>query len=1515
MADGSSFGIRADDGFQKPRLVLKADNYRWWAMVMEQLLIKEKVWTHVSGTAVIPGPILILGAGHVAAIPAVPAIIAAMGVAAVAAVAAVPAVPGATQAQVDLSRIASEKYVVEEAKANSMIIMTLDQKDVLTLLSYPTSAAKWVKLAADHVSFSTGQAVSANTRFQAFAFDAGETVHRLRQRFDGLVTECTLQGLTLTELTKSTVLLTRPSEIWRGVIDTISIQVPLPTTEVIFQQMISLQERWDVRNEAEHTEVNYANQRGRQSGQRQSSGGGSSRGSANNRNKIQDSKQRTFGALQPGSANPCFACGSTIHLIKNCPKKDMSCHTCGRRGHLANMCRQEERQPEVQKALTDKPRGLAKKVTFDRGTKRESAMKSASETFTAEVVTPEECLRTEINSTEWLADSGSTRHICNDLCMFWDVRDLETPVIVRQLVGQIEVKQSGTVKIECENEAGEIVIIDLENTLFVPDLRVNLLSIQQMRISEARLVYPVKLGTIWILNSEGQSIGSMMESEIGRPTVNCRTLIPDFDTPLSCLSELAGSGASSVAVSPGDAYVAVCGSTFCPSVHSSVVGSTEATADVSGPSLEEEALSTITIDLLHRRTGHAAITTLHRLTGGDMVRGLEGGVTGDLGVCRGCMLGKPMAKPHRSKDKMYRAERPLELVHADLAGPIKPASWGGAKYLFVLTDDFSRKSWVILIPAKSLTEMRLKQWVVLAERECGHSLGRLRTDNGGEFVKQSLKDWLASRGVKQEFTPPRTPQSNGVAERMNRTLQDKARSMMAQSGLRGGAWGEVFLCASHLRNRGPVSNQLLTPQELWSGKKPTLSYLRSFGCKVYCPIQKGMRGGKLGEVRKEGVLIGYSDESPSYRVWDPVKGKVLNVGGAEFDEEVGPGWWRTQGEIGATVKDEREDVEFPDLSTSADAEDQNAPEVEDAPPPPPSPPPLPSNSEEDGELPELYEDSSDDEGDDDAQPMRFRPRSTRSTRGVPAQRYDEIFAAAIDVTCPATVQEALGGEKAELWAAAMDSELESLWSNNVYMEVDRPTGKVIGSRWVLRVKTDAEGRIDKYKARVVAKGYRQMEGVDYEETFAPTVRFESIRALLAMGVAEGWKFDQMDVSTAFLYAELEEETYVEIPEGISGVAGKVWKLLKCLYGLKQSPRMWNQTIDKVLAEIGFVRLKTDHGVYVFGTGDGRVFIALYVDDLLIMWKSMPVLKQVKEQLQKRFKMKDLGTAIFLLGIELRRTANGDLLLVQEKYAKEVVSKFGLVDCKPVSTPFEAGFVLDAEACPQSPMEIERMAGVPYRSLIGSLMYLAVCTRPDLAMGVSTLSSFCQNPGMEHWEAAKRLLRYVKGTAGDGLMFRRGEDVPLWGYSDASYGMDVMTKRGRSGFVMMSGGAAISWGSKLQEVVALSSTEAEYMALTYTAQEAMYLQQLQVEMGVPHGGQGVLLLCDNQSAIKIAQNPVFHKRSKHIAIRFHYIRERVDSGDIELQFVGTKDMAADQLTKHVGVSVLSVGKLLMGMSSD
>lgn len=468
------------------------------------------------------------------------------------------------------------------------------------------------------------------------------------------------------------------------------------------------------------------------------------------------------------------------------------------------------------------------------------------------------------------------------------------------------------------------------------------------------------------------------------------------------------------------------------------------------------------------------------------------------------------------------------------------------------------------------------------------------------------------------------------------------------------------------------------------------------------------------------------------------------------------------------------------------------------------------------------------------------------------------------------------------------------------------------SKWVLRVKTNEKGEIEKYKAGVAAKDLSQVEGIDYDQKFSPTVRFKTIRQMVALGKAKGMKMHQMDVTTTFLYAPLEEDIYMEQPEGTvrEGDEGKLMRMLQRLYGLKQSPRQWNIFIDTVLKQLGFRRLKTDFGIYVKGVGEDAVYIALYVDDNFLVGRKLSNIELVKRGLHEELKMKYLGEAKFLLGIEIRRQENGDVFLVQERYARDVISLCNTEGCKPVSTPLDLGCHFDNTQQPVTDAKRAKMVDVPYRSAIGSLMYLATCTRPDIAAAVSELSKFSQNPGSAHWEGVKRVLRYVCGTIGDGLMYRRGAQVKVWGFTDAGHAGDSETSRGRTGYVFLSAGAAISWRSSMMKLVTHSSCESEYVGLSEAGNEAVYLQQLQGEMCI--GKESVLLLGDNESSLKLAMNPVFHQQSKHICIKYHSLSDRVEEGLLGLCKVDTGLNAADMMTKNIGVGVLKMCKGLIGM---
>jgi hypothetical protein len=393
----------------------------------------------------------------------------------------------------------------------------------------------------------------------------------------------------------------------------------------------------------------------------------------------------------------------------------------------------------------------------------------------------------------------------------------------------------------------------------------------------------------------------------------------------------------------------------------------------------------------------------------------------------------------------------------------------------------------------------------------------------------------------------------------------------------------------------------------------------------------------------------------------------------------------------------------------------------------------------------------------------------------------------------------------------------------------------------------------------------------------------------------------MDVKTTFLHGNLDEQIYMEQPEGFSdtGKGRLVCKLKRSLYGLKQSPRQWYKRFDSYMLQIGYKRCEYDCCVYVRSLDDGSfIFLLLYVDDMLIAANHLHDVNELKILLGKEFDMKDLGAAKRILGMEIHRDRGArKLWLSQKSYVEKVLNRFDMSNSKAVSTPLANHFKLTLDQCPKSDSEIEYMSKVPYASAVGCLMYAMVCTRPDLAQAVSQVCKFMSKPGKHHWEAVKWIFRYLKGTTGHGIMFSSEKGDPsVVGYVDSDYAGDMDDMRSTTGYVFTLAGGPICWKSSVQSIVAMSTTEAEYMAVAEAAKEALWLTGLVKELGVEQGG--VQLHCDSQSAIYLAKNQVYHARTKHIDVRFHKIRELLTTGQIVLEKVHTSENAADMLTKPV-----------------
>lgn len=514
-------------------------------------------------------------------------------------------------------------------------------------------------------------------------------------------------------------------------------------------------------------------------------------------------------------------------------------------------------------------------------------------------------------------------------------------------------------------------------------------------------------------------------------------------------------------------------------------------------------------------------------------------------------------------------------------------------------------------------------------------------------------------------------------------------------------------------------------------------------------------------------------------------------------------------------------------------------------------------------------------------------------------------------------KDAISGHEKDEWKEAILNEMKSLVKNKTWELVPRPkTKNIIGCRYVLTNKYDANGNLYKRKARLVAQGFTQQPQIDYTSTFAPVARLTSIRMLLALAVKYNMIVEQIDVTTAFLNGTLNEELYMKLPPLMNEILKEIvntesrdsetWIisnqmltkmdqdvvcLLKgSLYGLKQAGLQWNTEVNNVLTRLGLKRSNSDSCIYFAGNSDRLLLVSVYVDDFLITSQDLKWIKYIKDQLSTYFDVKDLGKARYCLGLEICQSP-GIITIKQSSYIKQIIKKFNMVEANPVVTPLEVGMKLaNEEVKENNPSEL------PYRELVGALMYAAVATRPDIFYAVSFLAQFNNSYNVRHWKMAKRVIRYLIGTKDIGLEYRKTDDS-ITGYVDADWGGCPLDRKSYTGYAFMLSGAAISWKSQKQKTVALSSTEAEYMGITEAVKEAVYWSNFMNELGLEELLH-IIIYNDNQGAKLLSDNPVFHSRTKHIDIRHHFVRDTLKDGKIKLEYLNTDQMKADILTKAV-----------------
>lgn len=478
------------------------------------------------------------------------------------------------------------------------------------------------------------------------------------------------------------------------------------------------------------------------------------------------------------------------------------------------------------------------------------------------------------------------------------------------------------------------------------------------------------------------------------------------------------------------------------------------------------------------------------------------------------------------------------------------------------------------------------------------------------------------------------------------------------------------------------------------------------------------------------------------------------------------------------------------------------------------------------------------------------------------------------------------------WRLAMQQELEALESNGTWTLQPLPDGKKpLGCKWVYKMKHNSDGTIERYKARLVILGNHQVEGIDYTETFAPVVKMVTVRLVLVIAAAKKWEIHQMDVHNAFLHGDLHEDVYMKLPPGFrTSQPGLVCKLRKSLYGLKQAPRCWFAKLSFALTNFGFQQSSSDHSLFTLLNHGVQLVVLVYVDDLIVCGNDSTTIQKFKVYLSKCFHMKDLGTLKYFLGVEVARNPSG-IFLCQRKYTLDIIQETGLLGAKLVSTPLEQNHQLS--------LATRHLLDQPerYRRLVGRLIYLCF-TRPELSYCVHLLSQFMQQPREEHWNAALRIVKYLKGSPGQGILLSSTAKFQLHGWCDSDWAGCPLTRRSTTGWFVFLGHSPISWKTKKQHTVSRSSAEAEYRSMATTTCELKWLKSLLSELGIFHKGP-MRLHCDNQAALHIAQNPVFHERTKHIEVDCHFIRNEVLQGNVQPSYVPTSEQLADIFTKALG----------------
>ena len=1000
----------------------------------------------------------------------------------------------------------------------------------------------------------------------------------------------------------------------------------------------------------------------------------------------------------------------------------------------------------------------------------------------------------------------------------------------------------------------------------------------------------------------------------------------------------------------------------------------------------------------------------------------------DLMGCAVCAFGKLQRYPYRTHPNK-RASIPLEYIHMDLMGPLEKQGVKKGKYLLVLVDDATSFVWTMPLHSKNQAEQKFLGWFKEQKTQLGLKPKSIKSDRGGEFLSNFFRDWLTKKGIYHDLSCAYSPEQNGKAERMNRTLTEMVRCMLIGAGVPKMYWEFAYTYAAWVKNRFVTTKRkTITPWELLKKEKPSLGSARVFGCMAQVHIPKKdpelASKAKLSARAKWGMCLGLAERAAGWN-FRLESGAIIESRDALFHEWLSYKSWRNMnktnlndGELQVedlestrallglpTIQEEgvwdpsEEDwipeewvphlsdssVEAPPTSdgvskTAVPSTGDKAPTVDastdqkqkeraptfpevletikrekekgkgaathDAPPGPQQDTPRKTYPQRERKPPDTFKPSArlatapiesimyrEEKSENSPEthtllcwkPMMkaaFTPKFWKKSSGASNTHHSTINvdelppipdAPPADWSAPETWKQVLKCPYAPKWVLAMRSEVDQITAREVYVLEHAPKGTLImGIKWVFVRKTKVDASLDKFKARSCVQGFKSIEGVHHFDTYSPTACSSTARTLLAVGTALGWLLHHLDVTGAFLYADLDQTIYCHPPPGFADPQGRCWRLQKALYGLKQAPRQWMKKLKEVLVRGGFTQSKADPSLFMLRMWQTIIFLLAFVDDFLLLTPSERLLDYVKEMLRDNFEMTDLGPVQKYLGWHIKRDISAGKLWISLGGVPKTLQALGIDEASTTRTPLPSDWQLKYphETDPKDPRRkpdpesghryselLDEAQHNKYRQGVGYINYAATSVRPDLSFASSQLSQVLHEPRERHYKGMIHCLKYLNGTRKLAICYDARAGRTLVTYTDSDYAGCKGTRKSVSGNIHLFAGGPVAWSSKKQDNITLSATEAEYVAMTQGIKDTTWLRQLLDEFGCRQE-KPTPVLVDNLGAVHISRNPIVSAHSRHVAVSMHYAREK-NGVDIDVQHTGATHQKADYLTKALG----------------